>query len=331
MSARNDVGYQVGAFYYGWYGKYRHWVDNGHDPPRNWAADNIPNLYGSGATNATNLYDSQSVDTIKKQMEIMTDIGVQFGIASWWGQNEFEDHQFNKCINCVHPVLDDNGNPPSGTRYTNFKWCVMHEREGFGTPTVAQLVSDLNWIKTRYANSPYYLWKNGKPVIFVYNAAHDGYDPLNDLSRWEQARSQVPFYVVMKRDPLSAGAAANRMDWWFEYAPADAHYSPLTHNSVNYSAFVSPGFKLFHNTRRLAVATPAQFNTACTSLKSFQTANPNAFVTIQTLNEWGESTGVEPARAVVSHDDGLVGGFTLSAAPAEADQYHKIFKTHFGT
>ena len=170
---RNDVGTDVGTFFYPWYGKYRHWIDGGHNPPNTWASNYLPSLFNSQYPNiiSDNLYNSNDTNTIKKQIQLMNDTGIEFGIASWWGQNTYEDMVFNKIINDVQPTM--NG-------YNKFRWAILYEDEGFGDPTLTEIINDLNYIKKNYASSPYYLHVNGKPVIFVYNAAHSGSDPLDD-------------------------------------------------------------------------------------------------------------------------------------------------------
>jgi hypothetical protein len=325
----------IGTFFYPWYGKYRHWVDGGHNPPTTWAAYYLPNLLGTSSTPVTNncpgggattgtptfadaLYDSNDTATITKQMQLMTNIGIEFGISSWWGQGTYEDTAFDKIIHEVHPQL-----ATTHSDYQRFKWCCYYEDEGFETPSVAQLISDLNYIKDNYTTSPHYLKVNNVPVIFVYNAAHTGFDPIDDLERWEDARASVPFYVVMKRDPLSAGADPSRMNSWHEYAPADAYYAALSLGGGGHSAFISPGFHLFDDVVRLAPATTAQFNTACQNLKNADVR----WKLIQTWNEWGESTGIEPALEI-NHND--AGTFTLKTTQRPVNQQlHLIFKSWF--
>jgi hypothetical protein len=329
----SDGQLNVGAFFYPWYGKYRHWLDGGHNPPTTWASYHLPNLYGQstipitdncpggGATTggtiniADSLYDSNDTPTIIRQMQLMMSIGIEFGISSWWGQGTYEDIAFDKIINEVHPALLG-----TSSSYAAFKWCCLYEDEGFETPTIAQLISDLNYIKDNYTNNSHYLKVNNVPVIFVYNAAHAGFDAIDDLERWEDARASVPFHVVFKRDPLSAGAAASRMNGWYEYAPADAYFAAL---SGGHSAFISPGFHLFDAAVRLAPATTAQWDAACRDLKN---ANVR-WKTIQTWNEWGEDTGIEPALEI-DHND--AGTFTIKSTQRPVNQQlHLIFKSYF--
>ncbi len=309
---RNDVGIDVGAFFYPWYGKYRHWIDGGHNPPITWASNYLPSLFNSQYPNliSDNLYSSNDTNTIKKQIQLMNDTGIEFGIVSWWGQNTYEDMVFKKIINNVHPTIAGNG-------YNKFRWAILYENEGFGDPTATKIVNDLNYIKQNYASSPYYLHVNGKPVIFVYNAAHSGSNPLNDLDRWKQAKAQVPFYVVFKVDPLPLGANPTDMDSWYQYAPASKYFE----QQKTFSAFVSPGFWKYHESVRLP-ANPTEFENAVSKLKQAQVT----WKLVETWNEWGEGTGIEPAQKIV-HDD--INGFKLIPNQPPSQQYMEIFKRYF--
>src|SRR5207249_9396533 len=144
----------------------------------------------------------------------------------------------------------------------------------------------LNYIKSKYASSSNYLTINGKPVIFVYNAADNqpGY-PLNDLTRWQQVRDQTGFYVVMKVDPLSAGGSASSMDGWYQYSPTSTYDQQQT-----YSASASPGFWKYTESSPRLGRDVTQFESSVQKLAS---ANVH-FKLIETFNEWGEGTGVEP-------------------------------------
>ena len=308
---RNDVGIDVGAFYYPWYGKYKHWTDNGHNPPITWASNYLPSLFDSQYPNliSDNLYNSNDSKIIKKQIQLMNEIGIEFGIVSWWGQNSYEDMVFNKIINEVHPTIDE-------SEYDKFKWAILYEDEGYGNPTLIEIVNDLNYIKHKYASSPYYLHVNGKPVIFVYNTSHNGSDPIGEVERWKEAKKQIPFYVVFKVDPLALGANPGDMDSWYQYAP-----SKYFEQQKTFSAFVSPGFWKYHENVRLPANT-TEFENAVIKLKQA----PVTWKLIETWNEWGEGTGIEPAQQII-HDD--INGFKLAPNLQSSQQYIDIFKRYF--
>ena len=47
---------------------------------------------------------------------------------------------------------------------------------------------------------------------------------------------------------------------------------------------------------------------------------------VETWNEWGEGTGIEPAQQII-HDD--TNGFQLVTNPTQSQQYLDIFKRYF--
>jgi hypothetical protein len=221
--------------------------------------------------------------------------GIQFAISSWWGQNSYEDLAFDKILANVMPAAD-NPNP-------DLKWTIYHEWEGFSDPTLEYLLSDLDYIKRKYVSFPSYMKIDGKPVIFVYNATHAYNDPLDDFDRWKQARAQTGFFVVMKMEPILKGADPSGMDGWHQYNPA-LRYD----QQGSYYASVSPGYWKWHEDSRL-VRNAADFESAVSKLAS---ANVQ-FKLIQTWNEWGEGSGVEPAQEVVHND--TEGPFQPASAP----------------
>lgn len=247
----------------------------------------MPDLESSESFNpSVRLYDSNNVTVIKKQLALMKQAGIQFAISSWWGQGSYEDLTFNNIIKNV--VLSaDNPHP-------ELKWTIYHEWEGFSDPTVEYLLSDLDYIKRKYVSSPSYLKIDGRPVIFVYNATHAYSDVIDEFERWKYARAQSGFFVVMKVEPLLKGADPCAMDGWHQYNPA-LRYDELG----NYYASISPGYWKWHEDKLSRNVT--EFESAVSKLDS---ANVQ-FKLIQTWNEWGEGTGVEPAQEIVHNDTEL--------------------------
>jgi hypothetical protein len=200
---------------------------------------------------------------------------MQAGIASWWGQGSDTDANI--------PVL------LSAARGTGFKWALYYEAEGNSipgvvgspNPTVAQISSDLSYIRTRYAADPSYLYVNGKPVVFVYG---DPSDSCATADRWKQANT-FGFYIQLKVFSGYQGCASQPENW-HQYGPA----SPTDAQS-GHSFSVSPGFfKADESAPRLA-RDPATFSHSVQMMVA--SAAPWQLVT--TFNEWGEGTAVESA------------------------------------
>ena len=123
----------------------------------------------------------------------------------------------------------------SDNPYPNLRWALYYEAEGSSDPTVAQIVSDLDYIAGQYAAEPGYLKIGGKPVIFVNSRSEDG---VGLAQRWNEAKAlaKLPFYVVLK---VFSGyrTVSPQPDSWHQYGPATraSDQSP-------YSFSVSPGF-----------------------------------------------------------------------------------------
>ncbi len=287
------------TFFYPWYenpttdGKWSQWSDPpngssiGHTPPQNWFSHYLPDPNPSVFDPAHELYSSNDDQIIYWQLRKLAEAKQEVAIASWWGQTHKTNISIRKILT---DIMKRSDNP-----YPNLRWGIYYEKEGFGDPAVdTELVPDLKYIVANYTNQPAYFKINGLPVVFVYNAAHTGYSPANDLLRWQQAKEKVKadtgvdLFIVLKRDPLDSGAAINAIDSWHEYAPAAR---TNTRSSLWFS--VSPGFWLDGTAARL-VRDPASFESG---VKQMVAANVPWKIT-ETWNEWGEGSGVEPADAV---------------------------------
>ncbi len=297
----------LGVFYYPWSGgqseNWKHWADHGHNPPKTWFANYAPD-YVSGFVPSTELYSAKDPNVIKWQLGLMKKAGIDLIISSWWGQNGFEDQVLDKIFKEVMSAAD---NP-----YPDMKFTIYYEKEGFANVPKSEIISDINYIKNKYGNSSYFYKIDGRPVIFVYNADGGG---INDAQKWKQVRDETGIYVVLKvftgyKDNLGLA------DSWHQYAPTTSFG---IHGS--YSAFISPGYHKGDEAVRLERENFVRFENDVIALKN---ANVQ-FKLIETWNEWGEGTGIEPAQKI-NHNDG--GTFT-EAAPSYDTKYIDILGKYF--
>lgn len=303
-SERSFAAFQPSApyyttFFYPWYqnpttdGKWSQWSDPPpgttipHTPPQNWFSQYLPDPNPVVFDPASELYSSNNDQIIYWQLRKLAEAKQEVAIASWWGQTHKTNTAFSHIIK---DVMNRPDNP-----YPNLRWGIYYEKEGFADPPVdTELVPDLEYIIANFTNQPAYFKINGRPVIFVYNAAHPGYNPLDDLARWQQAKAKVKtdtgidLYIVMKRDPLDSGAATTAIDSWHEYAPA-----ARTNTRASLWFSVSPGFWLNGNAARLT-RDRAAFEAGVRQMVAATTP----WKITETWNEWGEGSGVEPADAV---------------------------------
>ncbi len=275
------------TFYYQWYkttktdGSWSYWSDHGNNPPNTWFSHFLPDSNTGSFDPANELYSSNDYNNFKWQVSKMAEAKQEVAIASWFGPGTKEDTAFNNVINSFMARSD---NP-----YPNLRWAMYYEDEGFADPSIATIVADLNHIKTKFAGSPYFLKVGGKPVVFVYGSAAD--EPGTMTQRWKDANTQLgnSFYIVLK---LFAGYTSNpnQPNSWHQYAPAvrSGTHSP-------HSSFVSPGFWL--NDGVSAERLPRNATEFENAVKTMVGANAT-WKMVQTWNEWGEGTSVEPGEKV---------------------------------
>ncbi|HEX5479387.1 MAG TPA: alkaline phosphatase family protein [Dehalococcoidia bacterium] len=240
------------AFYYPWFPQA--WTQQGISPYTNYH----PSL---------GYYDEADVDTVREQIAGMQYGNVAAGIASWWGQGTQTDTKIPTLLAAAHG--------------SSFQWTIYYEPEGQGDPTVAQLTSDLTYIRDRYASDPNFLHIGGRFVIFSYADTLDG---CAMADRWKQANT-VNAYVVLKVFPGYRNCAS-QPDSWHQYGPAVAASS-----QAGYSYTISPGFNKVGD---VSARLPRDLTRWEQSIRDMVASNaPLQLVT--TFNEWGEGTAVESA------------------------------------
>jgi hypothetical protein len=213
-------------------------------------------------------YDSGDLTLIKKHIAAMQYGHIQAGIASWWGQGQHTDTRIPKLL--------------QATSGTDFRWSLYYENESTGDPSVAQIKSDLTYIRDHYGKDPSFLRINGKFVVFVYSSTADG---CGMADRWKQANT-LGAYVVLKVFP-GFSACSSQPEGWHQYDPA----VPSDYQA-NMSYTISPGFWLKGNNVRLG-RSMAQWTA---DVRKMVAATQVKFQLITTFNEWGEGTSVESAQ-----------------------------------
>jgi len=282
------------TFFYPWF---PNWSSEGHAPPQNWFSNYLPDPKPDVFDPATELYNSNDDAIIYWQLRKMAEARLEVSISSWWGQGHKTDKTFRYILN---DVMNRQDNP-----YPNLRWALYYEKESLGDPTDTELIKDLNYIRKTYANQRGYLKAGGKPVIFVYS---DPEDSVGMVSRWAHARSQTGFYVVLK---VFAGyqKAKSQPDSWHQYAPA-----LRKEMQAPYSFLVSPGFWRDSGAVRLPRDLVA-FRDAVTAM----VAAPVTWKLVETWNEWGEGTSVEPGDQVIQ----------TKKDSAKLDPKGALFKDHY--
>jgi chitodextrinase len=242
------------AFYYPWFPNA--WNQLGINPYTNYH----PSL---------GFYSSNDPSVIKNHIAAMQYGHLNAGIISWWGQGSQEDS--------VVPA------DLAAANGTGFKWSLYYEAEGTSNPSVAQIQSDLSYIKSKYAGNPNFLTINNKPVIFVYGQGTD--TCANYAQPWSQANASEGFYTVLKVFSGYASCASDA-NAWHQYGPASAE-----DHQTGYSFTISPGFN------KKAQASPFLARNLATWVQNIKdmVASNEPLQLVTTFNEWGEGTAVESA------------------------------------
>ena len=241
------------AFYYPWFPEA--WNQQGMNPFTKYH----PSL---------GFYASSASATIRQHIRAMQYGGIQVGISSWWGVGTGSDKR-------IPTIL-------ANTSGSSFRWSLYYEQESQGDPAVAQIASDLRYIRDHYAADPSFFKVGGRFVVFVYT---DGADACAMASRWSDANAGVNAYIVLKVFTGFKTCAAQPAGW-HQYAPAQA-----ANSQGGYSYSIGPGFnKANEPSARLGrdLARWAQ------NVRDM-VASGARFQLITTFNEWGEGTSVESA------------------------------------
>jgi acid phosphatase len=241
------------AFYYPWF-------------PETWhATDHFDPSAGH--------YDSSDPSVVDDQFAAMAYGGLDAAISSWWGQGQHaEDTRF----------------PLELTAAANHGMGVApyYEKEGTGDTPLATIRSDLAYLDAyAQANPDGFLHVDGKPVIFVSNAAAST-ATCADVAKWKTATNGfTDWYVNMKVFPGYA-SCADQPSGWHQYGPARA-----TDQQGSYSYSVSPGYDSYTESTPRLTRDLGRFESDLASM----VASKADWQLVTTFNEWGDGTAVESA------------------------------------
>ena len=137
-------GQKVLAFYYPWYG-----IPDG--PSGRWVHWNPYSSHRDSAhTPLAGYYDSQGPETVRRHIREAKEAGIDGFIASWWGKGTFEDRALQVLLEVASQE--------------DFLVTIYYE----DADSPAQIVSDMNYITSRYGSNSSFLTVDGVPVIFFY-------------------------------------------------------------------------------------------------------------------------------------------------------------------
>jgi len=154
---------KVLAFYYPWYG-----TPDG--PSGDWVHWNPYRAHHDAAHDpAAGLYDSNDPETVRRHIREAKSAGIDGFIASWWGAYGFEDRAFEVLIDVAEQE--------------EFKVTIYYEIADIPS----EVVIDLSYFLSRYADSPALLHADGRPVVFFYVRVTHKFT----LAQWENVFAQL--------------------------------------------------------------------------------------------------------------------------------------------
>ena len=232
--------------------------------PETWYVNNVHVKY----TPRLGYYSNELADIQRAHIDMLTYARVDVAIASWWGPDSHLDR--SRITNLLNK-----------SRGKSLKWTVYHEMERDLNPTVQEIISDLEYLKDWFAGHENWAYIDGRPVVFLYNE-----DDCNVSERWMTAAGQAGWYVVLKKFSDHENCAV-QPNGWHQYGPASA----VAH-APGYSFAVSPGFWRADQTSPLLERISRE--EFCANVLSMVESN-EPWQLVNTFNEWGEGTAVEPA------------------------------------
>jgi hypothetical protein len=239
-------------FYYPWF-------------PETWGSSHDHTRYHP----TLGFYDSSSPQLIRSHLRALEYGHAEVGISSWWKQGDRPDARLPLLLRETAAA----GSP--------VRWSVYYEPEAQGDPSVAEIRSDLTYLRDRYGADPSFFRLNGKFVVFVYA---DGSDGCSMADRWRQANT-VGAHVVLKLFP-GFRDCPSQPEGWHQYSA-----SPETSHGRD-SFTVSPGFWKWDEASPRGARDLARFRQNVAHMA----ASGANYQLVISFNEWGEGTAVESAQ-----------------------------------
>ncbi|KAG7368316.1 glycosyl hydrolase family 99 protein [Nitzschia inconspicua] len=255
-SKPTDLEFPIrGTFYYPWYPDT--FTVNGHwshyKPSMGW-------------------YSSSNPDVVRYHIDSLDYAHFGLSVASWWGPDTHLDRAR------LTMLLDT-----TIAKNSTLKWTIYYEKEMKSNPSVYEIQNDLSYLMRWFARHPAWAYKDGKPVIFVYNENSN----CELVQRWKQA-SRDEWYLVMKVFSNHKECAL-QPDSFHQYGSGD---DGVVRNR-GYSFVISPGFwHASQKTARVPRSSPRKF---CLNVKEM-TRSREPWQLVVSFNEAGEGTMIESSR-----------------------------------
>jgi hypothetical protein len=301
---------RVLAFHYAWYGtpwgpngRWQHW-NHTFPPPEGgpersqYNPDVILNgrrHIGTALYPLDGVYDSQDPATVRRQLALAEQAGIDGLMISWWGL----DHRSNPVVDVFMELA-----PPNFVTIYYETAYTFPLRDRSRQEAVERIASDMIALLRAHAAKPAWIKVDGRPLMVVYIIENYTVD------EWQQVKAAVKgagLDVFLLGDTFNV-AYLDVMDGLHTYNPIGltvhgqnmAQVYAKTAAAVHakgglFAATVSPGFdnmQLHPLTNRLVVPREDGHYYRMT----WEAALPSGadWILICSFNEWGESSVIEP-------------------------------------
>src|SRR5512147_3133791 len=303
--AAGTLSTKVHIFYYPWYGTnpYRHWDQGGHTPPNDIGANFYPVLgpYDSG----------DFAGVVTTHMQQIQQAGVGVIVLSWWGQGSYDDSKATGIMDIAN----------------QYGLKVAFHIEPYGGRTANSVVSDVNYINSRYGNHPAYYRDaehGNRPAFYVFETyLITDWSPIASLKstniilqQTAEDFTQTPNFGGLYTYDGIAGTFAP--GWAVASAYAQA-------NNMIWAPSVAPGYIDDRAVPGNTTPTVDRNNGASYDKEWQNVLNPSngqpTWISITSFNEWHEGSQIEPARNTPPSGYGYLTYFNtygLTGAAAES-------------
>jgi glycoprotein endo-alpha-1,2-mannosidase len=285
------VSDRVTAFYYLWYGSlandgaWRHWNQNGHQPPDDVASQYYPER---------GPYSSRDPAVLAAQMADVRAAGIGVIAVSWWGRGAWDDESLDGLFTAASAA---------GVK-------IAFHLEPYTGQTAASAVADIHYLLGRFGTSPA-LYRAARPTAASPSTAPRPVFYLFAPSRMPAAelkaalgglRGTADDSIVMIHSPNAISAVRDGGDGIYTYNPMAspdgfaALVADCRADNLICSPCVSPGFD-----NRQAVATGSQVvdrqnGAHYDAMWQAAVATKPEWIGVVSFDEWHEGTQIEPAR-----------------------------------
>ena len=280
----------VTAFYYAWYGTlandgaWRHWNQNGHQPPGDIASQYYPQ---SGP------YSSRDPAILATQMADLRAARIGVIAVSWWGRGGWDDQTLPALFTAA---------AAAGVQ-------ISFHLEPYTGQSAASIVADIRYLLGRFGTSPA-LYRVARPtsadastaprpVFYVFAPSRLAATDLK--TAFGSLRGTADDSIIMIHSPKAISAVHDGGDGVYTYDPVGSPdaFAALVADcrtaDIICSPSVSPGFD-----NRQAVSTGQQVvdrqnGTRYDATWQAAVAARPEWISVVSFNEWHEGTEIEPA------------------------------------